>query len=178
MKPRGLIFDLDQTLVDSSALDAQRRARDWKSVMRQLDRVIAYPRIRSLIERLQAEGHGVAVVTSSPAMYAKAVLATHYPSIGKIVAYHDCTRHKPDAEPILKGVTLLGISPERTVSIGDTHTDIAASRAANVYSIGATWGIASVAELTASKPNELVTSAADLEKALRRLGYFGKIQSN
>jgi phosphoglycolate phosphatase-like HAD superfamily hydrolase len=43
---------------------------------------------------------------------------------------------KPNPEPILHAVRALGMSPDRTVLVGDSLSDIEGSRVAGVRSIG------------------------------------------
>ncbi|SNY58192.1 haloacid dehalogenase superfamily, subfamily IA, variant 3 with third motif having DD or ED [Paractinoplanes atraurantiacus] len=45
-------------------------------------------------------------------------------------------RMKPNPEPILRATQLLGISPARSVLVGDSLSDIEGSRAAGVRSVG------------------------------------------
>lgn len=62
--------------------------------------------------------------------------------------------------------------------LGDTHTDIVASRAARVKSVAATWGAQDLHSLVASGPDLLVASPAELRDVLQNLGFCGVLTSN
>jgi len=47
---------------------------------------------------------------------------------------------KPDPEPVLLAMALLGVSCEHSLMVGDTRNDILAARAANVPVIAVTGG--------------------------------------
>ncbi|MDR0876179.1 MAG: HAD-IA family hydrolase [Clostridiales Family XIII bacterium] len=73
-----------------------------------------------------------------------------------ILTVEDCTKFKPDPEPILLALERLGAAPERTIYLGDTVHDILASKAAGVFTVLADWSVALPPEKRAGAP------AADL----------------
>lgn len=54
------------------------------------------------------------------------------------VGFNDTDKHKPDAEPLLLACHQLRVSPDATVYIGDTNTDIIAAKAAGMKVIAFT----------------------------------------
>src|SRR3712207_7613353 len=53
----------------------------------------------------------------------------------------DTTEHKPDPEPLLKGLEALGnVPPEEAAYVGDSPFDVAAAKAAGITSVAVSWG--------------------------------------
>ncbi len=57
-----------------------------------------------------------------------------------VVTCDDTDRHKPDPEPVLHGLELLGADPADAVYVGDAPYDVRAGRAAGVATAAAMWG--------------------------------------
>ncbi len=134
------IFDLDQTIVDSSIAEVYRKCRDWKNVYALIPRFELYEGITEVFELLHENGEKVCVVTSSPKSYCEAVLNHFGIRVDYTVCYHDTKLHKPNPEPIIKAIELLEENPENVISIGDAENDIIASNAAGAISCLACWG--------------------------------------
>jgi HAD superfamily hydrolase (TIGR01509 family) len=136
----GYIFDLDQTIVDSSIAEEYRKQRNWTTVYSMVPRFRVYEGINEVLGILRKKGEKVCVVTSSPEKYCRAVLKEFGIQAYATVCYHDTKHHKPSPEPILRAVEILRENPEDVVSIGDAENDIIASRKAGVISCLALWG--------------------------------------
>jgi len=135
-----ILFDLDMTLVDTSALEALRSSKKWKSIKKSLNLTNVYPGILMLLEHLRKE-YSVVVVTSSPRGYAEAILNYHELKITNIIAYHDTKNHKPDPEPLIKAIKKYSDDYAKVLHIGDEIVDIQAAYKAKVYkSYLALWG--------------------------------------
>lgn len=140
-KIKGIIFDLDQTLIDSSSALNLRRARDWQSVYREIPNFTSYSYINELINELHENNIKLCIVTSSPRSYCKRVLENFGWDFMEMVCYHDTTRKKPHREPMDKALQLLSLKPNEVISVGDDINDMISSNSANIVSIGVTWGI-------------------------------------
>lgn len=57
-----------------------------------------------------------------------------------LVCADDVTRPKPHPEPVERAVELLGATPATTLFVGDSPHDLAAGRAAGVYTGAVLWG--------------------------------------
>ena len=136
----AIIFDLDQTLVDSRAVEPLRKARQWSQVYPRIPHLPVYPGINELLAMLKAHGLPVCVVTSSPRPYYSKVCSFHGWPIIHSVCYHDASPHKPHPAPILAGVKLLGVAADEVVAIGDDPKDVIAAKTAGVFSVASTWG--------------------------------------
>ncbi|MCI8284698.1 MAG: HAD-IA family hydrolase [Firmicutes bacterium] len=59
-----------------------------------------------------------------------------------IVTADDCSKHKPDPEPINIALRRLGVSAENAVMIGDTRLDMGCARNAGVTAVLVGWSMA------------------------------------
>jgi len=177
----AFIFDLDMTLVDSSAIAMWRRVGLWSHVRTNLAHVkpfpVGTPAPHELPARLKASGHAVAVVTSSPRWYAEALIRQFNIQADTLVAWDDTEQHKPDPAPILRALEQLGIEPNNACHIGDATIDVQASYHAGVPSIGAGWGVLNCEELSSAAPDVLLLTPSALLRLdeLGRRGYFGEM---
>lgn len=164
-----VIFDFDQTLVDTSPVESLRAARNWKAVMAQAPRLKIYDGIHDLLVDLHTKGQRLAIVTKSPDMVAKAFIREHGWPIDIVLGYHQVKARKPDPEGLLLAMKKGQANPTETYHVGDQPEDTLASRAAGVVAIGSAWGLQDSAALSASEPDELFKSVADLRE------YFSKL---
>lgn len=134
------IFDLDQTIVNSSIAEEYRRKGEWKIVYSLIPEFYVYEGIYDIFEILHSKNEKICVVTSSPKNYCDLVLNHFNIRVNNMVCYHDTKSHKPHPEPINKAIELLGESPQKIVSIGDSDKDVLAANAAGVISCLALWG--------------------------------------
>lgn len=75
---------------------------------------------------------------------------------------------KPDAGHILGTIALAGGSPERTVMVGDSATDVAAARNAGVPVVGVSFGYTDV-PIADLEPDAVVDRFDDLFEAVARI---------
>jgi HAD superfamily hydrolase (TIGR01509 family) len=164
-----IIFDFDQTLVDTRPVEVLRAARRWKEVMAQAPRLKVYDGINGLLQKLHERGQTLAIVTKSPDMVPKAFIKQHKWPIDIVVGYHQVRNRKPHPEGLLLAMSQAGASPNSTVHVGDQPEDTEASRAAGVGAIGSAWGIDDPAALEASKPDRIFRTVDELETFLETL---------
>jgi HAD superfamily hydrolase (TIGR01549 family) len=161
-----IIFDLDQTLVDTSPVEALRAARKWGAVMAQAPRLTVYEGINDLLTALHEHGQTLAIVTKSPDMVPKVFIRQHRWPIDIVVGYHQVKQRKPNPEGLLLAMAQAGARPAETLHIGDQPEDTAASRAAKVTAIGSGWGLRDISALHASEPDYLFKTVAELRSFL------------
>jgi HAD superfamily hydrolase (TIGR01662 family) len=138
----GIIFDLDMTLVDTSAIFKLRENRLWSDVYKNIHKTNIYDGILGLLQELKSK-YKLGIVTSSPRTYAERLISFHGIEIPILTAYHDTSLHKPDPAPIIHGCQRIGLKPNKVISIGDDLKDIAASNNAGTTSVFVSWGSAS-----------------------------------
>ena len=49
-------------------------------------------------------------------------------------------RHKPQPDPVLHALELLGAAPAEAAYVGDSPFDVGAGRAAGVFTVAVAWG--------------------------------------
>jgi HAD superfamily hydrolase (TIGR01509 family) len=164
----AVLFDLDQTLIDSARAEPFRKSRQWSVVYAMIPDLKPYPGISDLLERLVINKIPIGIVTSSPRPYLSRVIKQWGWNISVTVCYHDTKLHKPHPEPIQLALNNLGVRPDTAVSIGDRAIDIIASRRARVYAIGVTWGVDGKQDLLRVQPNIVCDSVSNLETHLKK----------
>lgn len=140
----AVVFDLDETLLDTSPLRDARQARQWSDVMRRVEEVEPYDvgsavAIEGLPALLRANGIKVGVLTASPRHYAEALLEHFDIEFDALVTGSDGHPSKPDPAGLRAIAAELGVAPERCAHIGDTDTDTAAAVKAGAIAVGVCW---------------------------------------
>lgn len=143
---KAVLFDLDMTLVDTSALEPLRRSGDWRGVFAGIDagRVRActtdgaFPP-HELPRRLRDQGVAVGIVTSTPGDCARKILQAFDVPFDTLVGWHDTDNHKPHPAPILVALQRLGIAPADACYVGDDRRDVEAAVHAGVTAVGVKW---------------------------------------
>jgi pyrophosphatase PpaX len=101
----------------------------------------AFPGVAEGLARLKHGGKHCAVVTSRRQdtldLYLKETGLYDYFEI--FVTPDSTLRHKPDAEPALKALSMFNASPDQAVFIGDSTFDIECAAAAGVDSVFVNW---------------------------------------
>jgi HAD superfamily hydrolase (TIGR01549 family) len=136
----NFIFDLDQTIVESTIAEEDRKRRNWQEVYRLIPSFKVYEGILSWLAEILESGGKIAIVTSSPSTYATKVLTYFNIPRHLVVGYHDTKNRKPHPEPILFALSALKFDPRQTFSLGDREMDIRASKSAGVKSCACYWG--------------------------------------
>ncbi|BFI97015.1 MAG: HAD family hydrolase [Rhodanobacter sp.] len=127
-----------------------------------------YPGIAAMIERLQAAGHTLAVVTSKPERHARPIVE-HLPFGGAFVRLYGpdpTSPHSEKASMIAAALADFGTSPEHAAMIGDRHFDIEGAIANRVRGIGVLWGFGSREELELARAHELARDPGHLADLL------------
>lgn len=162
----GVLIDLDQTLIDSQIAAQLRKNRQWCTVYEMIPQLSPYPGITELLRELKELNVPICIVTSSPRPYCERIIKYWGWQIDATVCYHDTSRHKPEPEPIQKGLVNLGLQANHAVAIGDAVYDILAAKAAEVFSIGILWGCLEKSLLEASQPDMICATVQELKEFL------------
>lgn len=166
---KAVIFDLDQTLVDSKHLESLRRARNWSLVYSKIPSISAYEGIDNVISLLKDKGIKTAIVSSAPLSYVKRVVRHFGWLFDEMVGYHDTREHKPHPAPFIEVVKRLKVSPEHCWAIGDDPKDIIAAKRAGMYAIGALWGSLDRESLKKANPDALFENVMDLYEEIHKI---------
>ena len=161
-KFKGIIFDLDQTLVDSSIAQHARDQRNWQRVYSLIPSFRLYDGWKVVFEEIQKFGIKCCVVTNSPSVYASKVIKYFNIPSDFVIGYHDVRRRKPNPDPIILAISKLQLNPEVVVSIGDRADDIYASNMAKTKSVACLWGAEEKDDLINSTPTFIIKSPTEL----------------
>ena len=158
---RGVLFDLDNTLVDSGLdFDAMRRAMELPagvSILEAIDglplvraarcrqilhqfelagaaRASLLPGARELLAELASRGLRCGIVTRNSREIASLTLA-NVDQRFDLVLTRDCGPVKPDPWPVQHACKLWGLMPAEVVVIGDYRFDIESGRAAGASTV-------------------------------------------
>lgn len=133
--------------------------------------VCAMPGINEVLDLLKEKKVKIGVVTSKSSHLAlrglKVCGLEGY--IDAVVAADDVNKPKPDGEPVIKCLTVLGCSKDRAVFIGDSPYDIESGRNAGILTIAVPFGPFSEVELLNKNPDYLAKTITELKDILRKM---------
>nr|WP_153735284.1 HAD-IA family hydrolase [Aquibacillus halophilus] len=152
----AIIFDLDQTLIDTSALKKWRDERSWDECYNHLQLTSIYPHVQSLLQSLIVKK--IAVVTNSPHVYASKLLEYHQIPYDHLVAYQKHGRNKPYPDQLMSCIEELKVEPAQCMYIGDDPNDIVAAKIAGFHAVGFCFGNLGLAEMIFHMPDGIVSN--------------------
>jgi pyrophosphatase PpaX len=106
------------------------------------DALQAFEGVEELMETLSEQGRMLGIVTAKGRQtvdLAFAVLSLER-YFDAVVTADMTDRHKPDPAPVLKALELLESEPADAAFVGDSPYDIAAGKAAGVFTVAVSWG--------------------------------------
>ncbi len=143
-----VIFDLDQTVVDSSSIEGFRDKGNWKAVDTQLEKCRIYEGVSTLFETLRNNGIKVAIATNSPAKYANKLLKTFNLNVDLVVGFHDVVHHKPAPDCVNKILSYFNLSHQEIFYVGDSDLDQKCAKSSNVQFFAVQWGSVTSQDVT------------------------------
>lgn len=106
------------------------------------DELRAFQGMEELLGGLKAEGRRLGIVTAKRRRTID--LAFRVLDLERffdaVVTADSTERHKPDPEPVLHALELLGADPREVAFVGDSPFDMGAGSAAGVFTVGVSWG--------------------------------------
>ena len=133
------------------------------------DTLVCCPGMDEALERLRDEGRRLGIVTAKRRATVELAFA-HVPFghlFDVVVGGDETARHKPDPQPLELALARLHVGPEGAAYVGDSPFDIAAGKAAGVFTVGVTWGgIHARDRLEPEEPDALVDTPEELLAAL------------
>ncbi len=169
LKQNGVIFDSDQTLINSECVAKYRDTGNWREVRHKFHEITIFDGINELLSEIRDKKILIGIVTSSPSWYCNSIMSKNkWIFDAEPVCYHDTKRRKPHPDPILEALKRLNLESANALSIGDNAKDIIASKNAGVFSIGSTWGCNNIEELMSSSPDIICHSIDELRDFIFR----------
>ncbi len=126
--------------------------------------VTLYPGVMETLQKLRSNSLKIGLVTNNGRKGTELTLSRYRLEnlFDAVVTRDDCDDMKPAAEPVLKVLTALNVTPSEAILIGDGVMDIVAARAAGVPSIAVATGPFMSDHLLEAEPDYLLGSINDL----------------
>jgi pyrophosphatase PpaX len=126
--------------------------------------VTEFEGVYETIEALHKQGYKLGIVTTKLRHTVNMGLKlTKLDQFFDVVVTLDDVKHaKPDPEPVLKALELLGAKPEEAIMVGDNHHDILSGQNAGTKTAGVAWSIKGVEYLQSYKPDYIFDNMRDL----------------
>jgi len=127
-----------------------------------------FPGTYEMLEWMRQRGFKLGVVTSKgrPTTVHALNLLDVSKFLGAVITAHDVNKYKPDPEPVLEALKVLGASAESALYVGDSPFDIMAGQEAGTGTAGVTWGIATREELEKYNPTYILDSWEELKQVV------------
>jgi pyrophosphatase PpaX len=127
-----------------------------------------YAGTTDLFEYLKEKGCHIGIVTSKRKVLAHRGLAVAGLDkfVEAVVALEDTEAHKPEPEPVLKALDILGVPAEKALYVGDSPYDIRCGKNAGAATAGVTWGVSTQEQLFKECPDVIVRDWQELKDFL------------
>ncbi len=137
-----------------------------------------YPGVEATLDRFAAAGWLLAVCTNKPDPLVRPILEALKlaPRFAAVTGQGAFAWLKPDPRTLTETIRLAGGTPERAVMVGDSETDIATARAANIPVVAVSFGYTPVPVATFG-PDRLIDHFDQLWDAVASLGPFSGVAS-
>ncbi|MFS0821969.1 pyrophosphatase PpaX [Bacillus sp. 1P02SD] len=126
--------------------------------------VTEFPGVFDTIKTLKEQGYKIGVVTTkirnTVNMGLKLTKLDQFFDV--VVTLDDVKNPKPDPEPVLLALNLLGSTPEEAIMIGDNYQDIVAGQNAGTKTAGVAWSHKGKDFLLEYKPDFMLEKMSDL----------------
>ena len=174
MKYKALIFDIDNTLVntlDMNMIPLQKIIQEEKGEYAKWVQYVneykasPYEGMDDVLKTLHEKLRFSVVSSKNKKQYDIDVVSLGLDNYMEVVVLEDDTsKHKPDPEPLLLCMERLGLNKEDVIYIGDAYSDLLASRNAGIDFAFAKWG--SVESKNMSDSNYILEKVEDLLRLL------------
>ena len=155
---------------------ADATMRRWKELYPIIGNKLtaAYPHMVETLEELKSRGIRLGVLSNKFDAGVHDVINLYLPGIFDVMhGESEEIPRKPDPTGLLRTIAELGSTPERTAYVGDSGTDVAVSRNAGAFSIGAAWGYHGAAGLRKAGADAVIEDPREL---LRFAGNKDRIE--
>ncbi|MCC3355996.1 pyrophosphatase PpaX [Bacillus sp. REN16] len=126
--------------------------------------VTEFPGVFDTIKTLKEKGYKIGIVTTkirnTVNMGLKLTKLDQFFDV--VVTLDEVKKPKPDAEPVLLALKLLGSTPEEAIMVGDNYQDIVAGQNAGTKTAGVAWSHKGKDFLLEYKPDFMLENMSDL----------------
>ena len=130
---------------------------------------VLYDDVQQGLFTLKAAGFRLAIITNKPAIFIQPILTgLGIDNVFELLIGGDTlAEKKPHPAPLYYALEQLNVTAEQCVMIGDSKNDILAAKAANIDSIGLTYGYNYGEDINQYKPHWCFDTFAELLTALK-----------
>lgn len=127
-----------------------------------------YPGVREGLEYMKSAGYKLGCVTNKAAQFTIPLLKDLgiHDDFENIVCGDTLAKKKPDPLPLLHSAEVLGVTPEKSLMLGDSVSDVKAARAAGFQIICMSYGYNHGVDIRDSNPDVVIDSMAELKDLL------------
>jgi len=135
-------------------------------------RSVLYPGVKEGVEYLKTAGYKLGCVTNKAAQFTIPLLkdlGVHdYFEI--VVSGDTLPKKKPDPMPLLHVAEHFGVSPEKSLMVGDSVSDVKAARAAGFQIVCMSYGYNHGMDIRDANPDAVIDSMTELQNLLEGAG--------
>lgn len=130
---------------------------------------LTYPNVLTTLQYLNEKGYRLAIITNKPYAFVGPLLdGLHLSDFFELWLGGDSLeKRKPDPLPLHYLCKRMGVTVDECVMVGDSKNDILAATAANMQSIGVTYGYNYDEPITVYKPDHVVEDLSEIRGLLR-----------
>ena len=127
-----------------------------------------YPGVKEGVEYLKSAGYKLGCVTNKAEAFTHPLLKDLgiFDYFESIVSGDTLEKKKPDPLPLLYSAEKLGVTPEESLMLGDSISDVKAARAAGFQIICMSYGYNHGVDIRESNPDAVIDSMAELKELL------------
>ncbi len=127
-----------------------------------------YPGVKEGLDYLRDSGYKLGCVTNKAEAFTHPLLKDLglFDYFESIVSGDTLEKKKPDPLPLLYSSETLGVSPENSLMLGDSISDVKAARAAGFQIICMSYGYNHGADIRDAKPDVVIDSMVELKTLL------------
>ena len=126
--------------------------------------IYLFPHVEDALKELKVRNIGTAVVTSR--LYRSALRDLHQFELEKyfdvFITPEATEKHKPNPEPALKALEMLGIKPQEAIMVGDSGLDLLCGKQAGCKTAAVRYSLFPEEELAQHQPDYMLNSLLDL----------------
>jgi pyrophosphatase PpaX len=129
--------------------------------------------VKETLRELKTLGVKVGIVTSKRRALAERGLKLFnlHGLMEVIITPEDTTKHKPDAEPVLKACELLEVLPEEALMVGDSHYDILCGKNAGAKSCLVKYTALPVDKIMEHNPEYAIDEIKNILSIIRKENF-------
>ena len=133
-------------------------------------RSLLYPGVKEGLDYLKSSNYALGCVTNKAAQFTLPLLKdlgiSDYFSI--IISGDTLEHKKPHPAPLLHAVEFFGVTPEESLMVGDSISDVKAARAAGFQIACLPYGYNHGEDIRVANPDVIIDTLADLKTELER----------